>query len=622
MVAEKSSFKTHINMIRAYPNQTSIYPGDTLKLHVSTDQAFFRVEIYRQGENLDLIDSSAWFKGVNLPQGSADTDWGWLGYDIMTGATWTSGVYIAMFIEGDSNKRVISRPDKTTADGRSAKALFVIKNPNPGTQACILYKVPLFTYHAYKAFNETDSGGSLYTGASKVSFLRPGGGTGGTPWDYLYGIVDEYDLSSPRQTFAHWDAPFISWLEKNKYNVDYCTDLDIHINDGNFMSAYRLIISAGHDEYWSESMRNNIQDFIYNNGNVAFFSGNTCWWRVHMEDANTAMSCDKGSFPGDQWYNFNPENKLIGVSYRNGSGWWSGFRENVGYEVQHSSHWVFDGTGLSDGNIFGANENLVGYECDGCLYHDSGGYKVPLTTDGTPANFFILGIGKLSANWQDNKSGNLAATMGLYTNHGIVFNAATTDWARVLHEGNNRVVEKITHNVLKHLRSKTLRILGLSSGACGARPVEGKKFTFHLDTSKLINKSSLHYTWTVNGKRIKGNNKPTLEVTMPSPAGPVTISVFVADGTDCPGFASLTFIPLTQQEAAFMEFFCKLRMLVQRLSVLVVGIGEGKGPFVDPLYDPPKGEIMRNTNYKKAKKVLQESKSIFKNLEGSLKNLK
>jgi hypothetical protein len=39
---------------------------------------------------------------------------------------------------------------------------------------------------------------------------RPGGGTGGvtTPTDSQFS--DVYDQSSPRQTLAHWDVPFIS----------------------------------------------------------------------------------------------------------------------------------------------------------------------------------------------------------------------------------------------------------------------------------------------------------------------------------------------------------------------------------------------------------------------------
>ena len=47
--------------------------------------------------------------------------------------------------------------------------------------------------------------------------------------------------------------------------------------------------------------------------------------------------------------------------------------------------------------------------------------------------------------------GNKAATMGIYTNNGTVFTAATTDWARVLASGTVPAVEQITRNVLDRL---------------------------------------------------------------------------------------------------------------------------------------------------------------------------
>src|ERR1700756_5764363 len=60
--------------------------------------------------------------------------------------------------------------------------------------------------------------------------------------------------------FSHWDSPFISWLESNGYNVDYCTDLDIHQNESGFLQNYNLLLSVGHDEYWSRDMRWNVRD--------------------------------------------------------------------------------------------------------------------------------------------------------------------------------------------------------------------------------------------------------------------------------------------------------------------------------------------------------------------------
>ena len=39
----------------------------------------------------------------------------------------------------------------------------------------------------------------------------------------------------------HWDAPFISWLENNGYEVDYCTDYDID-EDPDFLTPYCMLL--------------------------------------------------------------------------------------------------------------------------------------------------------------------------------------------------------------------------------------------------------------------------------------------------------------------------------------------------------------------------------------------
>jgi Carboxypeptidase regulatory-like domain len=437
-------------MIEGYPETVTVSPGDTLILCVSTDHPRFRVDFYRQGVNLDFMGSNEWLDGAAFARGAPDQDWQWGRHEFTVPADWPSGVYIAMFFELDGEGNVVSAPENTTiADGRSAKALFVVRSAAPGKTAPILYKVPLFTYQAYNDTNSPISntdGGSLYTGAAKVTLRRTGGGTGGTPWDINH--PDVYDGSSPRQTFAHWDVPFISWLEKNGYSADYCTDLDIHENPGNLLANYRLLLSVGHDEYWSAHMRANVEAFIQNAGNVGLFSGNTCWWRIHLEDNNSAFGRD------DNWPDGDLETKLTGVSIRHAGGWWDGSRDQVGYTVQHADHWVFGGTGLQDGWNFGAEEHLVGYECDGTQLSDQAdveGFVVPSFADGTPPSFVILGVGRLGAGWQYRTDGDkAAATMGLYTNTGTVFTAATVDWARALASGEKHV-DQITRNVIGSL---------------------------------------------------------------------------------------------------------------------------------------------------------------------------
>jgi N,N-dimethylformamidase beta subunit-like protein len=584
-------------MIRAYPHQSSIFPGETLILHVSTDSPKFRVSFYRQGKALTLMQDSGWLVGQDVSLGAADTDWGWPGYAFPIPSEWSTGVYIAMFREGDVNGVEISRPDVTTADGRDAKALFVIKNAHPGKSGCILYKVPLFTYQAY---NEVipDDHGSLYTGAIKVTLRRPGGGTGGTPWDFAP-YPDVYDATSPRQTFAHWDAPFISWLESNGYAVDYCTDLDVHLNANNFLASYHLLLSVGHDEYWSTELRANIKNFVQHGGNVAFFSGNTCWWRVHVEDNATAIRCEKSPrqgdpLPFDQWYRTDSENTLTGVSFRGGGGDWAGTRQPAGYTVELPDHWVYQGTSLQRGDVLGADERLVGYEADGALITvGSNGFKQPTGTDGTPLNFAILGTYEIPSEWPGYIAGD-QATMGIYTNKGIVFTAATTDWTRVLASGKETNVDRITRNVLDRLKSRGVRIIGPLPTRCNRFiAVVGTKAKFQVDVSGLPNQGLLKYQWTITDATGTAVNVSTqqasFEAVMSSAPVPTTVSVVVDDGTICKAFGTITFTPLSAVEAVQAETFCELGhigSIVGGFKIAVSGVREGNRFFVDPLWDP------------------------------------
>jgi hypothetical protein len=425
-----------------------------LRLHLAADAPLWlQIWFYRQGEDLVLKARTETMLAQTRPLGPPDRDWHWPVYEYAIPRDWTSGVYLAAFVPvGDP-----TADNRTSLNDRETAALFVVRSSEVNRR--ILYKLPLFTYHAYNELG--DPCGSLYTGGyEKLTLHRPGGGVGGRPWDYYF--PDPYDQSTLRQTFWHWDVPFIRWLERRHFEVDYCTDLDIHENPGNLINDYKLLLSVGHDEYWSDAMRRNVGNFIEEfGGNVAFFSGNTCWWRVHLVDENTAFICDKSTVgetgrKRDQWFCFDPENRLTGVSHRNGGGQWWGEREAIGYTVQHAEHWVFRGTGLRNGDTFGAEYHLVGYECDGASISDQldeHGCATPNHSDGTPENFLILGTARIGPDWaQDPEDypGERTATMGIHSNNGVVFTAGTTDWARVLASGEPHA-EKITENVLRRL---------------------------------------------------------------------------------------------------------------------------------------------------------------------------
>lgn len=619
-------------MIQGYPDRPGLHAGEMLRLHVSTDNphAFFRVDFYRHGEKLVKLGSLEGQTGHNFAPLSHYEAWGWPGYDFQIPNDWPSGAYIAMLVETDEQGAQISSLDENSADGRSARALFVVKNRAPGQTARILYKLSLATYHAYNY----SGGGNLYAGrwftdpitkkrVNKVSLHRPGGGTGGEipahNDDRLPCSFDAYDEGSPRQTFAHWELPFISWLEKNGYKVDYCTDLDLH-EDDSLLIPYNLLLSVGHDEYWSSEMRAHAERFIESGGNVAFFSGNTCWWHIEfcdfLKDAQGELH-PTAFIRHFKWWKKrptpNPENSLTGVSYRNAGGWWHGTRDPVGYAVQNADHWVYEGTGLRDKDIFGADERLVGYECDGALFsHDNQGFPIPTGADGTPNNFVILGIGQLAdgdafaspdKGWQfelreNQNHGPRAATMGLYTRRGIVFTAATTDWARLLPI--NKDVDRITRNVLDRLQSRAVRIIGpLSSiGGDGLAVVctqderNDAATRFQVDTTGLPDQQNLKYRWTIAGgdaAALPPLDELVFEARMPSSSVPVTVTVTIDDATGCQAFGTLTFTPLSEQEYLQFQLWCRLRELAglaQRAFKESIAGATEETSLVFPLWDP------------------------------------
>ncbi len=573
-------------MIRGYPRHASVRPRETLTLHVSTTAPAFRVEWRRQGTRSEPVAGGAADArpGRVLPEGPPDRDWGWPAHDFAVPDEWRSGVYVALLVELD-------------ADGRKSAAtpgevLFVVRPPLAGPTAPILYKLSWATYHAY---NSTGYG-SLYAEALwsresprpgfKVTFRRPGGGAGGVvqPGD----PPDAHEPSSRRQTFAHWDAPLIAWLEKHGYAVDYCTDLDLH-QDARLLDPYALLLSVGHDEYWSEAMRANLDAFTRGGGNIAYLSGNIGGYRVHLTDGDTAMVCAKvvppsrepAAWERDEPWEFDPENRTTGVSIHNAGGWWDGPREALGYTVQHAVHWVYDGTGLGDGDVFGDDPELplLGYECDGAEFdRRADGLAVATGRQGTPDTFFILGVAELGAGWSRYKPG-AAATMGIFTTPrgGIVFQGATTDWPMLVPR--NAQVERITHNVLKRLRLRSVPVLGpLPTRGGRMLAAQGETVALHADTAHL-GRGDLTCTWEVAGATIVAADGPALTLAVGATGAPVSAWVTVSDATGAAvGFGTHTFLPLTPRESLALEVTTLLREMVMP--------SEPSSPLVVPSDDP------------------------------------
>jgi len=184
-------------------------------------------------------------------------------------ATAVSGIYFARAIRTDT--------------GGASHIFFIVRDD--ASRSAILFQTSDTTWQAYNSYG----GNSLYTGngatgrAFKVSYNRPFNTRVGEPQTWIFNA--EY--------------PMVRWLEANGYDVTYFTGVDADRNGASLLN-HRIWMSNGHDEYWSGRERANVEAARGAGVHLAFFSGNTAFWKTRWETsidgsgtANRTLVCYK-----------------------------------------------------------------------------------------------------------------------------------------------------------------------------------------------------------------------------------------------------------------------------------------------------------------------------------------
>ncbi|CAA9329238.1 MAG: hypothetical protein AVDCRST_MAG36-832 [uncultured Nocardioidaceae bacterium] len=496
-------------VVEVYPTTSSVDAGDVVELCCSADVAVVAVEVARVGADREVVwaRTEVPARVQDVPPDAASRGCGWEPtLTVPVGPEWRSGYY----------EVVVRGLDPGTGLLTEALTFFVVRPPadRAARRDSVLLVLATNTYAAYNDWG----GHNLYTGGHRVSFDRPWApGLLSKPEPHRrYPNVDDVpDLDHQRfrqWTSVHglspwcgstgwhnWEKPFVEWAERAGYRVHVAVNGDLE-HRPDVVQDHPLVVSVGHDEYWSWGMRDTVEEHLAGGGSCAFFSGNSVCWQVRFEDDGRTVVSYKADHEQDPvrgtdqahllttaWAAAEvgrPENHLTGVSFSRGGYIRMGRavpRASGGYTVWRPDHWAFEGTGLRYGDVLGADDFVAVYEVDGCELTTSGdGLPVPTGADGTPADFEVLATAparlwdkdEQPSRYRPAAQGDLEwfaeavfgradedavrrlahnhAVLGSFTRGGTVFTTGGTDWAYGL-AGGDPVVQQVTRNVLDRL---------------------------------------------------------------------------------------------------------------------------------------------------------------------------
>lgn len=477
--------------VEGYADSTSIAQGRPIGFKVSLGDSVgdtavssnknYSIEIYRAGAvgigGLQFIASSGTLTGARRPMRSvkADsvfrlgTDWP-PAYTFTATSSWKSGVYLAKFIH--------------TATGQYTWYPFVVRSATPGSTSKILVQISNTTYQAHNFWG----GESFYAPSGKggeKSFDRP--------YLSLWGNPEHRNINASAEVpgldglgashFFAWEFSFVKWLEGEGYVAEYTDNVHIHQDfvsnpPENFLKSYNSFFSLGHDEYWSQEMRQNVESEFRNKSkpkdpnisvrvthNIAFLSGNSIFWKINFPTSDLRrISTDRSRQsswhdlarrPDDTthtWF----EQELIGARTSKG---FDAIGKADTVRAVGASHWTFRGSGLAAADSFGWKNSSHPYGISGYETHviaKNGEGCVPFGVQEDPPDGLTIDDIKLLGG-ADLSSGGCKSQVTYYEyilngKLSKVFNGGAIQWTWGL-DNTADPIRKVTKNVVDGLSS-------------------------------------------------------------------------------------------------------------------------------------------------------------------------
>ncbi len=333
--------------LEGFASQVSAVPGDDVAVFVNTTARAVQVQAYRMGYyqglggrlvvKTDFVPAAAQRAPEVTPDlGTVRCPWSpTLTLNITK--DWLPGCYLLKLVGDGGEEQFVP----LTVRDDTSTAAYVLQNSVTTWQAYNLWG----SYSLY--YGPSAHGGQSFDNRARVvSFDRP------YPQTWASGAAD----------FVGNELPLLMHLESLGLDLTYWTDVDLHARP-HLLANHRCLFSLGHDEYWSQPMRQGAAAASAAGVNLAFLGANACYRQIRMEPSSVGpnrlqvcykdvgedpLSKEQPSLATVDWNQAplnQPESTLIGAMY-----------QSVGAKadmvVTDASSWFYDGCNLSDGQAF------------------------------------------------------------------------------------------------------------------------------------------------------------------------------------------------------------------------------------------------------------------------------
>lgn len=415
-------FRLLSNRIVGYMWPKWVKSGDRGEFRVHATEAY-RLSFWRYGLEKEFIKLISWIDEhgpVANQQITPDGDY------VQTGVQWNQRGYGA-----PSTSSLLEAPEKSGlyyihAEGESGEFFsfpWIVAPAKPTAKIAVLASTN--TWNAYNNFG----GRSNYVNADHLpetpivnarlelsryyyggqypewrhpdeaylplSFERP-------EWlNHVPEFTEVYDNIEGRQAchVAPTEWRLLAWLEREGFEYDFYSEYQLHAGELD-LDAYSIVISAVHPEYWSADMYHRIKAWVYERGGkFMYLGGNGLNAEVEFIDEatmrvnNQVVGHPSGggvrdpedpdrTFESRFHRNVESEANLLGVVFTE-----AGVMTAAPYAVEDPDHWVFAGTGLQKGDLFGIesqHERIPG---------GASGHETDKRSASSPANTVLLAKG-------------------------------------------------------------------------------------------------------------------------------------------------------------------------------------------------------------------------------------